>query len=102
MKTCEVPSPRDLENRGMLWMIGAFVFCPCHLPITLSVLALLFGGTAAGALLRAHPYAAGTVVTLLWIAGTWRGLVLVKRATSFAARQAPSATPASASHHDRR
>ena len=43
----------------MLWVIGAFVFCPCHLPITLSVLALLLGGTAAGALLRAHPYIAG-------------------------------------------
>jgi MerE protein len=111
MKTCEVPTPAPafakatagrLERRGMLWMIGAFVFCPCHLPITLSVLALLFGGTAAGALLRAHPYVAATVVTLLWIAGTWRGLVLVKRATSFAARHVPSGAPASASHHDRR
>ena len=86
----------------MLWMIGAFVFCPCHLPITLSVLALLFGGTAAGALLRAHPYAAAAIVTLLWIAGTWRGLVLLKRATWFAARQARSAAPASASHLGRR
>ena len=61
----------------MAWMIGAFVFCPCHLPITLGALALLLGGTAAGALLRAHPYVAGIVVTLLWVAGTWRGFVLV-------------------------
>ena len=60
MKTCEIPTPRHLENRGMAWMIGAFVFCPCHLPITLSALALLLGGTAAGALLRAHPYIAGS------------------------------------------
>ena len=101
MKTCEIPTPKQLENRGMWWMIGAFVFCPCHLPITLSIMALMLGGTAAGALLRAHPYAAGVVVTLLWIAGTWRGLTLVRRATLFAARQAPSATPASAFHHDR-
>ena len=43
----------------MVWMIGAFVFCPCHLPITLSALALLLGGTVAGAALRAHPYIAG-------------------------------------------
>ena len=85
----------------MAWMIGAFVFCPCHLPITLSVLALMLGGTAAGALLRAHPYYAGAIVTLLWIAGTWRGFVLVRRASAFAARQAPSAVPASASHLDR-
>jgi cytochrome c biogenesis protein CcdA len=73
-------TPQQFENRGMMWMIGAFVFCPCHLPITLSALALLLGGTAAGALLRAHPYIAGAVVTLLWAAGTWRGLVLVRRA----------------------
>ena len=80
MNACEVPNPRKLENRGMAWMIGAFVFCPCHLPITLSALALILGGTAAGALLRAHPYVAAAVVTTLWIAGTWRGLALVKRA----------------------
>jgi cytochrome c biogenesis protein CcdA len=67
----------------MLWMVGAFVFCPCHLPITLSALALMLGGTAAGALLRAHPYVAGVIVTALWAAGTWRGLTLVKRARSF-------------------
>lgn len=75
-ETCE--TPRHLENRGMVWMIGAFVFCPCHLPITLSALALLFGGTAAGALLIAHPYWAGAITTALWAAGTWRGYLLVR------------------------
>lgn len=93
MDSCEVPSARPasakatvgkLENRGLLWVAGAFVFCPCHLPITLSVLALMLGGTAAGALLRAHPYIAGAVVTLLWAAGTWRGFALIKRAKQFA------------------
>jgi mercuric ion transport protein len=62
----------------MIWVIGAFVFCPCHLPITLSVLALLLGGTAAGVALRAHPFIAGTIVTVLWIAGTWRGFNLIR------------------------
>jgi hypothetical protein len=81
MKSCNVPtSAGRLEKRGMAWMIGAFVFCPCHLPITLGVLALLLGGTAAGAALRAHPYLAGALVTSIWIAGTWRGLLLVRRA----------------------
>ena len=94
METCELPTPAQsafasatagrLEKRGMAWMIGAFIFCPCHLPITLSILALLFGGTAAGALLRAHPYVAGGVVTVLWAAGTWRGLMLVRSAQRFA------------------
>jgi hypothetical protein len=77
---CDLPTPRQLENRGMAWMIGAFVFCPCHLPITLGALGLLLGGTAAGALLRAHPVAAGVAVTLLWAAGTWRGYALVRAA----------------------
>ena len=64
----------------MAWMIGAFIFCPCHLPITLSALALLLGGTAAGALLRDHPVVAGIAVTSLWAAGTWRGYAFMKRA----------------------
>ncbi len=68
----------------MMWMIGAFAFCPCHLPITLSVLAMLLGGTVAGAALRAHPYIAGIIVTLMWVAGTWRGFALVKRAKTAA------------------
>jgi hypothetical protein len=80
MKACEIPDARTLENRGMAWMIGAFVFCPCHLPVTLGALALLLGGTAAGALLRAHPYIAGVIVTLLWAAGTWRGYQLIRAA----------------------
>jgi cytochrome c biogenesis protein CcdA len=77
-------TPQQLENRGMMWMIGAFALCPCHLPITLSVLAMLLGGTVAGAALRAHPYIAGIIVTLMWVAGTWRGFALVKRAKTAA------------------
>jgi cytochrome c biogenesis protein CcdA len=81
---CDLPAARRLENRGMTWMIGAFVFCPCHLPITLAVLGALLGGTAAGALLHAHPYAAGAVVSVVWAAGTWRGFSLVRSAHRFA------------------
>ena len=88
MKSCEIPpasatasaSQAALENRGMAWMIGAFIFCLCHLPITLAALALLLGGTAAGVVLRAHPYWAATIVTLLWAAGTWRGYRLIRSA----------------------
>ena len=64
----------------MAWMIGAFVFCPCHLPITLAALAFLLGGTAAGVALRAHPYVAAAIVTALWAAGTWRGYALIRSA----------------------
>jgi MerE protein len=77
LKTSACPvklTPGQAENRGLAWVIGAFVFCPCHLPITLWWLTLLLSGTAAGALLRSHPVMAGVIVTLLWIAGTWRGV----------------------------
>ena len=80
MKTCEIPDSRSLENRGMVWMIGAFIFCPCHLPITLAALAFLLGGTAAGMALRAHPYIAAAIVTAVWAAGTWRGYMLIRAA----------------------
>ena len=85
MKQCDIPTSSQLEKRGMMWVIGAFVFCPCHLPITLSVLAMLLGGTATGVALRAHPFIAGTIVTTLWVAGTWRGLALVRSAQKYAA-----------------
>ena len=81
---CALPDLGQLENRGMAWMIGAFVFCPCHLPITLGALALLLGGTAAGAALSAHPYIAAVIVTLLWAAGTWRGYALIRSARRYA------------------
>ena len=80
MKTCAIPTAARLERRGMMWVIGSFAFCPCHLPLTLGALALLLGGTAAGALLRAHPYIAAAIVTLAWAAGTWRGFALVRAA----------------------
>ncbi len=67
-------TPGQTENRGLAWVIGSFVLCPCHLPITLWWMALLLSGTAAGALLRSHPVVAGVIVTLLWLAGTWRGV----------------------------
>jgi hypothetical protein len=72
---CPIPlTATQAENRGLAWVIGSFVFCPCHQPITLWLMALLLSGTAAGALLRGHPVIAGLIVTLLWLAGTWRGV----------------------------
>lgn len=100
-RACDLPDRSQLENRGMAWMIGAFVFCPCHLPITLAALALVLGGTAAGVALRAHPYIAAVIVTALWAAGTWRGYQLIRRAR-FVARPARAAIPASASRLDPR
>ncbi|HJZ74753.1 MAG TPA: hypothetical protein VKE51_23615 [Vicinamibacterales bacterium] len=74
-------TPGQAENRGLAWVLGAFVFCPCHLPLTLSAIAALLSGTAAGALLREHVYVAGTAVTAIWAAATWRGIRYLRAAT---------------------
>lgn len=71
---------RDLERRGRRWVLWSFLFCPCHLPLTLTVLATLAGSTAAGAALRHNRFAVGVAVTVIWLAGTARGLLLVRRA----------------------
>jgi hypothetical protein len=68
------PTPRQAENRGLIWLIGAFLICPCHLPLTLGVVATVLAGTAIGALVSGHPYMAGGIITSAWLAGTWRGI----------------------------
>ena len=57
LRRCPNPRPvrpGPLERRGRRWIFGSFAFCPCHLPLTLGILVTVFGGTAAGALLRDH------------------------------------------------
>lgn len=82
---CKLPSTAThLETRGIFWLVAAFAACPCHLPLTLGLAGLLLAGTTAGALLQAHPIAAGVVVTAVWLAGTWRGFHLLRAARRFA------------------
>lgn len=69
-----------LERRGRWWLILSFLACPCHLPITLGILATVLGGTGLGVLLRDHTLVAGLLVAAVWAAGTARGLLLVRRA----------------------
>jgi len=82
--TCTLPSAARLETRGVFWLVAAFLFCPCHLPLTLGLAGLLLAGTATGALLQSHPLAAGVLVTAVWAAGTWRGFQLLNAAHRFA------------------
>ena len=39
-------TPDQADRRGIAWVIGSFVLCPCHLPITLAVIAGVLSGTA--------------------------------------------------------
>lgn len=71
---------RSTENRGMVWVVAAFVICPCHLPLTLGLAATLLAGTAVGSMVAGHPVLAGVVITLAWAAATWRGVRLMRSA----------------------
>ena len=84
-KICVPPlTPAQAEKRGMIWVIGAFLICPCHLPITLGLVATALSGTAAGALLRNHPYLAGAVISVAWGAATWHGFRYLRAAERYA------------------
>ena len=71
-------TPAQAEKRGLAWVVGAFVICPCHLPITLAVFGTLLAGTAAGALFRGHLILAGAVISIAWLAATWHGFRLMR------------------------
>lgn len=73
-------APVQLERRGRNWLLWSFIFCPCHLPLSLGVLAAVLAGTSLGAVLRDHMWVAGTVITLTWVAGTAYGFHLIRKA----------------------
>ncbi len=76
---CEL-TPEQADRRGLAWILGSFVLCPCHLPITLWAVAALLSGTAVGAALVGHPYVAGVILGVAWLAGTLYGFNLMRRA----------------------
>lgn len=73
---------RRRERRGLWTVIGAFAICPCHLPITMALLGVALGGSAAGAFLRDNAVLAGALITTVWAAITWRGIWLLRHARS--------------------
>jgi hypothetical protein len=93
-KNCDLPTPEQIENRGLLWVVGAFAVCPCHLPLTLGVAAALLSGTTAAAVLDGHPYVSGAVISAVWGAATWRGVHLMNSARAIA-RSTPRTSPGS-------
>jgi len=81
MRNASCPlTPEQADRRGIAWVIGSFVLCPCHLPITLGVLVAVLSGTAIGVLVRSHLYLAGAIISIAWLAGTLHGFNLMRRA----------------------
>ncbi|HET9387245.1 MAG TPA: mercury resistance protein [Gemmatimonadales bacterium] len=72
-------TPAQANLRGVAWVAGAFLICPCHLPLTLALATTALAGTTAGLVLGAHWLAAGVFITLAWLAATWHGIRLVRR-----------------------
>ena len=75
--SAQAPTDEVTERRGRRWIFGAFVLCPCHVPLTLAALTSLLGGTAGGAALHAHRALAIGVVALAWALATAHGFRLV-------------------------
>ena len=55
-------------------MIWSFILCPCHLPVTLGVLAAIFGGSAIGPLIARNGLSIGLGVSALYAVGLGIGL----------------------------
>jgi mercuric ion transport protein len=72
-------TPEQADRRGIVWIVGSFVLCPCHLPITLWLVAALLSGTAIGTLVLGHPYIAGVILLIGWLGGTLHGFNLMRR-----------------------
>lgn len=51
----------------------SFVFCPCHLPISMAILAAIFGGSAFGVLLSRNATRVDVVFGLVHAAGVGVG-----------------------------
>lgn len=61
------------ERQGRRWLIWSFVFCPCHLPLSMAVLAAVFGTSAFGALISRNTIGVGIVFGLIYAVGVGIG-----------------------------
>lgn len=64
----QIDSPAR-ERQGRRWLIWSFVFCPCHLPLSMAVLAAIFGGSAFGTLISRNTLGVGLVFGAIYAAG---------------------------------
>lgn len=59
--TGSAPDVIDRQKRGRTWLVVSFLFCPCHLPVVMAALGVLFGGSAFGALVGRNTLGVGIV-----------------------------------------
>ena len=68
------------EKVGRRWLVFSFIFCPCHLPVVMALLAAGFGGSAFGALIGRNTIGVGIVVTLIYAAAVVTAFRHLRRA----------------------
>lgn len=73
------PTARGLEKRGRWWLALSYLLCPCHLPVTLSLAGLAFGGTALGTMIAGHAIWVGAALTGAYALVLWRGFHQLRR-----------------------
>lgn len=61
------------ERRGRAWLMWSFIICPCHLPVTMTVIGTLLGGSALGTFLTRNTLAVGVVLGALYAVGLFIG-----------------------------
>ena len=74
--------PDVREQQGRRWLVWSFIFCPCHLPLSMAVLAAIFGGTAFGALISRNTLGVGLGFGALYAAGVGIGFRHIRAATA--------------------
>ena len=76
------PDPDARERQGRRWLIWSFIFCPCHLPISMGVLAAIFGGTAFGTLVSRNTLGVGLAFGAVYAVGVGIGFRHIRAATT--------------------
>lgn len=69
-----------LEKRGRRWIVISLILCPCHLPVTMAVLAAVFGGTWLGAAFQGRALQVGVVLAVLYALALRRAFGAIRRA----------------------
>ena len=74
------PAAREHEQRGRRWLVVSYFLCPCHIPLTMALLGVLFGGTAVGAALAGNTFRVGAVLVVAYFVVLWRGFRQIRLA----------------------
>ena len=74
------PAAREHERRGRRWLFVSYFLCPCHIPLTMALLGVLFGGTALGAALAGNAFRVGAVLVVAYSVVLWRGFRQIRLA----------------------